>query len=200
MRDHKTDHLLTPLNSTMIIIDYQPVQIQTIESMNKTQLMSNISTVAKMAINYKLPIILSSVNVKSGINKPTLPQLRAALPGIEPIDRTSINAWEDKDFREAVLATGRKKLIICALWTEACLTFPTLDAIKEGFEVYTVVDAVGGTSIVAHEMGLRRIEQAGAKLSSIGQLGCELQRDWNRTSTVSFMVDAFLEAGVFLKI
>jgi nicotinamidase-related amidase len=200
MRDQKNDHLLTPKNSTMIIIDYQPVQISSIESMDKKQLMSNIAIVATMAMDYKLPVVLSSVNVKTGINKPVLSQLRESLPGIEPLDRTTINAWEDKDCYEAIIATGRKKLIICALWTEACLTFPTLDAIKEGFEVYTVVDAIGGTSILAHEMGLRRIEQAGAKLMSIGQLGCELQRDWNRTATSQFMVDAFVRAGVFLEL
>lgn len=200
MRDQKTDHLLTPQNAALIIIDYQPVQIGTIESINRHQLISNITTVAKMAKNYKLPVVVSTVNVKTGYNKPMLPQLREALPGVVPFDRTTINAWEDKDFREAVIATGRKKLIINALWTEACLTFPTLDAIKEGYEVYTVVDAVGGTSLIAHETALRRIEQAGAKLISIGQLGCELQRDWNREDTAQFMVDAFEEAGVFLRL
>ncbi|MEO9205732.1 MAG: hydrolase [Gammaproteobacteria bacterium] len=197
MRDQKTDHLLTPQNAAMVIIDYQPVQISTIESMNKTQLIFNIAVVAKMAKNYKLPIVVSTVNVKTGLNKPMLRQLREVFPDVEPFDRTTINAWEDQQVREAIIATGRKKLIICALWTEACLTYPSLDAMKEGFEVYTIVDAVGGTSIVAHEMALRRIEQAGAKLCSIGQLGCELQRDWNRQDTSQFMVDAFIETGIF---
>ena len=200
MRDQNTDHLLTPQNAALIIIDYQPVQIGTIESMNRHQLISNITTVAKMAKNYKIPVVLSTVNVKTGYNKPMLPQLKELLPGVEPFDRTTINAWEDKDVWEAVNATARKKLIICALWTEACLTFPTLDAINEGYEVYTVVDAIGGTSVLAHETALRRIEQAGAKLISIGQLGCELQRDWNREDTAQFMIDAFEEAGVFLRL
>ena len=197
MRDQKTDHLLTPQNAAMVIIDYQPIQISTIESMNKTQLIFNIVVVAKMAKNYKLPIVVSTVNVKTGLNKPMLQQLREVFQDVEPFDRTTVNAWEDQQVREAIIATGRKKLIICALWTEACLTYPSLDAMKEGFEVYTIVDAVGGTSIVAHEMALRRIEQAGAKLCSIGQLGCELQRDWNRQDTSQFMVDAFLETGIF---
>ncbi|MBS1598327.1 MAG: hydrolase [Bacteroidetes bacterium] len=200
MRDQEKDHLLTPKNSAVIIIDYQPVQIGTIESMNRHQLITNITTVAKMAKNYKLPVILSTVNVKTGYNKPILPEIKEALPGNEPFDRTTINAWEDKDFREAVIATGRKKLIMNALWTEACLTFPALDALKEGFEVYAVVDAVGGTSKIAHEMALRRIEQAGARLISVGQLGCELQRDWNREDTAQFMVNAFEESGVFLRL
>jgi len=198
MRDQLTDHLLTPKNTALLIIDFQPVQIASIESIDKKQLMSNIVIVAQMAMHYKIPVVLSSVNVSTGLNKPVLSQLQAALPGIQPLDRTTINAWEDKDFFEAVAATGRKKLLICALWTEACLTFPALDAMKEGFEVYTVVDAIGGTSTLAHETGLRRIEQAGARLTSIGQLGCELQRDWNRADTAPFMVEAFLAAGIFL--
>ena len=150
------------------------------------------------AKTYNLPVILSTVNVQTGANKDTIPLLKEILGDIKSYDRTTINAWEDQEFYQAVLATGRKKLIICALWTEACLTFPTIDALKEGFEVYTVVDAIGGTSVLAHEMGLRRIEQAGAHLISIGQLGCELQRDWNRSATAQFMVDAFIEAGIFL--
>jgi nicotinamidase-related amidase len=200
MRDQQTDHLLTPKNTALLIIDFQPIQISSIESIDKKQLMSNIVTVARMAVQYKIPIVLSSVNVATGLNKPVLSQLQAALPGIKSLDRTTINAWEDKEFYEAVAATGRRKLLICALWTEACLTFPALDAMKEGFEVYTVVDAVGGTSTLAHETGLRRIEQAGARLMSIGQLGCELQRDWNRSDTASFMVEAFLAAGIFLNL
>jgi nicotinamidase-related amidase len=198
MRDQLTDHLLTPKNTALLIIDFQPVQIASIESIDKKQLMSNIVIVAQMAMHYKIPVVLSSVNVSTGLNKPVLSQLQAALPGIQSLDRTTINAWEDKDFFEAVAATGRKKLLICALWTEACLTFPALDAMKEGFEVYTVVDAIGGTSTLAHETGLRRIEQAGARLTSIGQLGCELQRDWNRADTAPFMVEAFVAAGIFL--
>lgn len=199
MRDPITDHLLTPQNAAFVLIDYQPIQISTIESMNKTRLVSNITILSKMIKAYGLPTVVSTVNVKTGLNKPMLHQLREVFEGVEPFDRTTINAWEDKEVREAIIATGRKKLIICALWTEACLTFPALDALKEGYEVYTIVDAVGGTSPVAHEMALRRIEQAGAKLCSIGQLGCELQRDWNRPETAGIMVEAFLAAGVFLQ-
>jgi isochorismate hydrolase len=83
----------------------------------------------------------------------------------------------------AVRATGRKKLIICALWTEACATFPTLDALRESYDVYPVVDAIGGTSVEAHQNALKRMAQAGAKLTTWMQILCELQRDWNRTDT-----------------
>jgi nicotinamidase-related amidase len=104
-------------------------------------------------------------------------------PDNRPIDRTTVNAWEDTDFLAAVKRTERKKLIMAALWTEVCLTFPTLDALSEGFEIYPVVDAVGGTSLVAHEAALQRIVQAGARLTSWVQVICELQRDWNRKDT-----------------
>jgi nicotinamidase-related amidase len=111
------------------------------------------------------------------------------------VDRTSINSWEDVEFVKAVKATGRKKLIMTALWTEACLTFPALDAMREGFEVYVVVDAVGGTSVQAHEAALRRIEQAGGKMISWTQLLCELQRDWARSAKVPQLMELFISIG-----
>ena len=92
-------------------------------------------------------------------------------------------------------ATGRKKLIMTALWTEACLTFPALDALREGYEVYVVADAVGGTSVTAHDMALRRIEQAGGKMISVPQMFCELQRDWARQATVPQFMDLFIDTG-----
>ncbi len=200
VRDSKMDHLLTPQNAALIIIDYQPTQVNSINSMDRQQLIANIAVTVQAAKAYNLPVILSTVNVKTGANKDTIPQIREILGDIPSYDRTSINAWEDKDFYEAVKATGRKKLLMAALWTEACLTFPTLDALKEGYDVYPVVDAVGGTSLVAHETALRRIEQAGAKLTTNAQLVCELQRDWNRKETAPAMVHIFMEAGVFLRL
>ena len=151
-------------------------------------LVDHIVTVAKTAVAYRLPIILSTVNVQTGVNKPTVQPLLDALGNVEAYDRTTINAWEDVEFRKAVEATGRKKLVMTALWTEACLTFPTLDALRAGYDVYPVVDAVGGTSVEAHLTGLRRVEQAGARLTSIPQLLCELQRDWARKETVPAFV------------
>jgi len=197
-RDPQKDDLLTPQNSVLIIIDYQPTQVNSINSMSRKQLVSNMVIVTELAKAYGLPIVLSTVNVKTGANKETVTPLLSVLKGIQSYDRTNINAWEDKEFQEAVKNTGRKKLIMCALWTEACLAFPTLDALKEGYEVYPVVDAVGGTSVIAHETGLRRVEQAGAKLVSIAQLACELQRDWSRKETAPSMVKALTDVGAFL--
>jgi nicotinamidase-related amidase len=191
IRDPNTDHLLRPQNSAFIIIDYQPVQVSSIRSMDQKELVFNIVHTAKAAVNYKLPIIHSTVNVATGRNKPPIAPLMDVLGSYPTYDRTSINSWEDVEFKNAVLATGRKKLIMTALWTEACLAFPALDALKEGFEVYVVADAVGGTSVAAHEAALRRIEQAGGKLISKTQLYCELQRDWSRQETVPGFMDVF---------
>jgi nicotinamidase-related amidase len=109
-----------------------------------------------------------------------------------PVDRTTTNAWEDADFVGAVRATGRRKLIVCALWTEICMAFTALDALREGYEVYPVVDAIGGTSPVAHQAGLDRVIQAGAQPTSWVSLACELQRDWARQDTVDAVIQIVL--------
>jgi nicotinamidase-related amidase len=200
IRDPVKDQLLTPQNSTLIIIDYQPVQVTSVASMDRQKLVSNIVAVARTAKLYGLPIVLSTVNVKTGKNQPTIHQLQEILPGVESFDRTTINAWEDVEFNKAVKATGRKKLIMAALWTEACLTFPALDALHEGYEVYPVVDAVGGTSPEAHRAALERIVQAGAWPVSWVQLICELQRDWQRKDTAQeFANILFAVEGVFVE-
>jgi nicotinamidase-related amidase len=182
-RDQADDHLLTPKNCALILIDYQPIQLGSIASMDRRDLVMNIVAVARTAKLYGVPIVLSTVNVKTGVNQPTIPQLAKVLDGIEALDRTSINAWEDAEFVKAVKASDRKKLLMAALWTEACLSFPTLDAIREGFEIYPIVDAVGGTSVEAHRAALERMIQAGARPTSWVQILCELQRDWSRKET-----------------
>lgn len=195
IRDPKKDDLLTPQNAAFIVIDYQPVQVNSIASMDRQLMVNNIVGAAKAAVVYGLPIVHSTVNVKTGLNKPPISQLQKVLKDFPTYDRTTINSWEDVEFKKAVEATGRKKLIMTALWTEACLTFPALDALREGYEVYVVADAVGGTSVTAHDMALRRIEQAGGKMISVPQLFCELQRDWNRQETVPQFMDLFIETG-----
>jgi len=191
IRNPQTDHLLSPENSALIIIDYQPLQVSSIRSIPRDELVFNIASVAKAAVNYGLPIIHSTVNVKTGRNKPPIQELQDVIGDLPTYDRTSINSWEDTEFKGAVKALGRRKLIMTALWTEACLTFPALDAIQEGYEVYVPVDAVGGTSHTAHEAALRRIEQAGGRLISRVQMYCELQRDWAREATVPGFMDVF---------
>ena len=192
IRDPKKDALLTPDNCALLVIDYQPSQLATVNSMDRDLLTRNIVSVARIAKTYGIPIVLSTVNVVANGQPPTIPELREVLSDLPELDRTQINSWEDVEFRKAVAATGRKKLVMTALWTEVCLAFPTLDALREGFEVFPVVDAVGGTSLEAHRSGLERVVQAGAQPISWVSLACELQRDWARTDTVPDVVDIVL--------
>lgn len=195
-RDPVADHMLTAQNAALLIIDFQPVQVGSIASMNKRLLVANVVAVARTAKLYGMPTVLTTVNVTSGHNQPMLSPITDVLSDVPIIDRSSINAWEDDDFVAAVKKTGRKKLIMVALWTEVCLVFPALDALQEGFDVYVVVDAVAGTSEEAHRAGLQRIIQAGGIPVSWIQLACELQRDWNRESTTAgFAEIVFAEVG-----
>ncbi len=161
------------------------MQVTSVASLDRRALVTNIASVAKLAKLFKLPVVLSTVNVKTGRNALTIHQLQEVLPGANALDRTTINAWEDEEFLQAVKATGRKKLIMTALWAEASLTFPPLDALRDGYEVYPVVDAVSGTSLEAHRAALKRVAQAGAKPIGWVQMACELQRDWVRAETAA---------------
>ena len=189
LRDPLVDHLLTPQNAALLIIDFQPVQVSSIVTMEKRLLIANVVNLARTAQLYDLPVVLTTVNVATGLNSPTIKPITDVLADAQPIDRTAINAWEDEDFVAAVKATGRKKLIMVALWTEVCLAFPA-----EGYDVFAVVDAVGGTSELAHRAGIDRVVQAGGKPVSWIQVACELQRDWNRTATAEGFADIVLRA------
>ena len=121
-----------------------------------------------------------------------MPELAELLGDYPPIDRTTTNAWEDAAFLAAVRASGRRKLILCALWTEICMAFPALDALREGYDVYPVVDAIGGTSEEAHRAGVERVVQAGAHPVTWVALAVELQRDWARSETVEDVIEIVL--------
>ena len=192
LRDPVGDQLLTPQNSALIVIDYQPSQFAAVHSMDRALLLANIVSTVKTAKAFHLPIVHSTINVTTGRGKPTVSELAELLEDSPPIDRTSTNAWEDAEFLAAVRATGRRKLIMCALWTEICMAFPALDALLEGYEVYPVVDAIGGTSEVAHRTGIDRVVQAGAQPVTWVALAVELQRDWAREETVAAVVEIVL--------
>ncbi|WP_433618231.1 hydrolase [Dactylosporangium sp. CA-139114] len=192
-RDPAKDHLLSPGNAALVIIDYQPPQIYTVRSMNTGRMLNNMVALARLARVFNVPTVLSTVNVQSGVNPDTVPQLRNELPDIPSYDRTQINAWEDREFLDAVKATGRRKLIMCALWTEACLLFPSLDALNEGYQVFPVVDALGGTTIESHQNALERINNAGAQPTTWNSVACELQRDWARTETVEGFLQTVID-------
>ncbi|MDR2373194.1 MAG: isochorismatase family protein [Bifidobacteriaceae bacterium] len=196
-RDPASDRLLSPSNAALLVIDYQPTQLESLQSHPQETIIEKVISLSKIAVAYGLPIILSTVNVATGRNQPTIPRLASVLDGITSYDRTAINAWEDREFNDAVHATGRKKLLIAALWTEACLTFPTIDALAEGFDVYPVVDAVAGTSLIAHETALRRVHHLGAQPTTVVQILCELQRDWNRRATLQAFIKEMFETHAF---
>jgi nicotinamidase-related amidase len=191
IRDQLGDHLLTPQNAALVLIDYQPSQFATVRSIDTDLLLKNVVSTVKAVKAFDLPVVHSTVNVANG-QEPTVPELAALLEADAPIDRTTVNSWEDEDFLAAVRATGRYKLVFCALWTEVCMSFAALDALREGYEVYPVVDAIGGTSVEAHRAGLERVVGAGGRPVSWVSLACELQRDWARTETVPQIVEIVL--------
>jgi nicotinamidase-related amidase len=192
IRDPIGDHLLAPQNAALVVIDYQPSQFAAVGSIDQDLLLENIVSTVKTAKAFDMPIVHSTINVATGRGKPTVPELVELLENYPPIDRTSTNACEDADFLAAVRATGRRKLILCALWTEICMAFPALDAMREGYEVYPVVDAIGGTSEEAHRTGLQRVVQAGAQPVTWVALAVELQRDWAREETVADVIEIVL--------
>ena len=192
IRDPLADPLITPQNSALVLVDYQPEQIATVRSMDHDLLIKNAVSTVRAAKAFDVPIVHSTVNVASGQVKPTIDELATLLEDDPPLDRTTVNSWEDTEFVEAVRATGRQKLIFAALWTEVCMAFAALDALREGFEVYPVVDAIGGTSPEAHRAGLERVVQAGGQPISWVSFACELQRDWARVETVPAMVEITL--------
>jgi len=163
----------------LVLIDYQNEMFEVIRSETNADMVElNVRLLAKTARAFGLPIVLSTVGVGYGINGPTLPPVLADLDGIEPIDRSSMNAFEDQAFREAVRATGRRRLIIGGLHTEICLTFATVQALKDGYEVLYPADAVSGRSQVAHRTAIDRLAHAGAVPTTALSITTELFRDW----------------------
>jgi nicotinamidase-related amidase len=192
VRDPLADHLITPQNAALLLIDYQPAQLAGVRSMDRALLVKNAVSTVSTIKTFEVPVVHSTINVATGRGQPTLPELADLLTDDKPLDRTTTNSWEDIEFVQAVHATGRRKLIICALWTEICMAFTALDALREGYEVYPVVDAIGGTSPEAHRAGLDRVIQAGGQPISWVSLAVELQRDWARQDTVAAVVEIVL--------
>jgi nicotinamidase-related amidase len=166
-------------NSALVLIDYQKEMFEVIRSETGAELAElHVRLLARIAKALDMPIVLSTVGVKFGINRPTQPSIMAELPGIEPIDRSSMNAFEDRAFTEAVKKTGRKRLIVGGLHTEICLAFATVEALKNGYECMFLTDAVGGRSQVAHRTAIERLTHAGAVPNTALAVVCELFRDW----------------------
>ena len=174
--------LLTPNNCTVIFIDHQPQMLFGVTSIDRQTLINNTVGLAKAAKIFGVPVILTTAQTKS-FSGYMWSQLLDLFPGKEPIERTSMNPWEDKHFTTKVEQIGRQKLVMAALWTEVGLVFPAIQALEVGYEVYAVVDASGGTSVVAHDMALQRTIQAGAIPVTWLQVLLEFQRDWAKRET-----------------
>jgi nicotinamidase-related amidase len=177
-----TDVLLKPEECVILLVDFQAGLGFGVESMPRQIVVNNAVALARTAAAFKVPVIASTsaTRVYSG---PLLRGLQEALPSVKAIERRSMNVWEDDTARNAVIATNRKRLIIAGFLTEACVSFPALSALKDGLEVFVVGDACGGLTPQSHEFALRRLEQAGARVTSWIQVLLEFQRDWTRHET-----------------
>src|SRR5690349_9170020 len=185
------DALLTAENCVLLLIDHHPFQLANVNSHDPTLVINNVTGLAKTAKAFGIPTILSTVNEERG--GALFKQLQAVFPDQNPINRTFINAWEDSRVVEAVKRTGRKKLVIAALWTEMCLAMPAIHAMGDGYDVYVVTDASGGVTGEAHDMAIRRLVAAGAQPITWVALAGELQRDWARIEHLGEVVQLLID-------
>jgi len=186
--------LLDPSQVTICLIDHEPQMFFSVESAARTRVMNAVTGLAKSAKVFGIPIILSTVEAFT-FSGPLFPKIQEVFPDIVPVDRTTLNAWEDVNFKNAVKATGRKKLVMAGLWTEVCVTLPTLSAIEDGYEVYVVTDASAGSSREAHEMSIQRMTMAGAVPVTWQAVLLEFQRDWANKDTYQPVLDVVTEHG-----
>jgi nicotinamidase-related amidase len=174
--------LLTPQNCALVLIDHQPQMTFGVANIDRQLLKNNVIGLAKAAKVFNVPTVLTSVETES-FSGNIWPELLAVLPGNRIFERTSMNTWDDAAVKAELKKFGRKKLVLAALWTEVCLNFPALEAMADGYEVYFVEDASGGTSVAAHNMSVQRMIQAGAVPVTWQQFLLEMQRDWARKET-----------------
>jgi nicotinamidase-related amidase len=180
--------MISPQNAALVLIDFQPAMYQGVESHDRLSVVHNVQILAKAAKLFKLPTVISTV-AKDSFSGPFMPEVTQLFPQVDIVDRTSINSWLDPNFRKAVQATGRKKIILAGLWTEACVMFPSLDMLREGYEIYIPTDACGDISKEAHERAVQRLIQAGAVPMNSLQVVFELQQDWARGETYDGVMD-----------
>ena len=180
--------MLSPENHAIALVDYQPAMYQGVQSHDRLVTFNNVQVLAKAAKLFGVPTIVTSV-AQDTFSGPFMPEVTSLFPGHTVIDRTSMNAWLDAKFREAVYSTGRKKIAVAGLWTEACVMFAGLELLKEGFEVYVPADACGDVSPEAHQRAMDRLVQAGAVPITSLQYVFELQQDWARSETYEGVMD-----------
>lgn len=189
-----SDDLITPDNAVFLFVDHQPQMYFGVGSDDRQSIINATVGLAKAAKAFDVPAILTTVAAK-GFSGSIQPSLQAVFPEQTPIDRTTMNAWEDQNVVDAIKATGRRKIVISGLWTEVCIVLPTLSALAQGYEVYVVTDASGGVTKVAHDNAVTRMVQAGAVPVTWIQVLLELQRDWARGETYVATTDVVKEHG-----
>ncbi|KZK89381.1 Isochorismatase family protein [Pseudovibrio sp. Ad46] len=187
------DPFLSPSNSALILIDYQPPILAGVKNIDHETLINNTTGLIKTAVIYDIPIIFSHVAVGLNGYDPMIEELQKLAPNAVFIDRTSVNAWEEPEFVEAVKATGRKKLIMGGLWTDVCLAYPAIEAEAAGYDVYVPEDAVGSITQLSHENGMRRMIEAGVEPITWNVVPAELQRDHARTDKLQAVTRVFME-------
>src|SRR5436309_6978258 len=180
--------LLTPENCVVAIIDLQPQMLFGVANFDRQAVINNNLVLAKAARVFNVPVVLSSVETK-GFSGNTWPQLLAALGNPTPIERSTMNSWDDANFVAAVKKTGRKKIVLAGLWTETCVALPTVQAIHDGYEVYVVEDCCGDVSRLAHDNAMKLVIQAGAKVVTQLSVMLEWQRDWALRDTYDAVMD-----------
>jgi nicotinamidase-related amidase len=180
--------LLTPDNCVVAFIDHQPQMLFGTSNFDRQTIINNTVALAKACRVFDLPVVLTTVETKS-FSGNMWPQLRAVFPGREPIERSSMNSWDDKNFVAAIEKTGRKKIVLSGLWTEICVGLTTLQAIYDGYEIYVVEDCCGDVTQLAHDNAMKRVVQAGAKPVTSLQVMLEWQRDWAHTETYDAVMD-----------
>ena len=193
-RPTPSQELLTPDNHALILIDHQPQMAFAANSIATERLINNVSLVAHSAKLFEVPTILTTVAEKT-FSGPLFPSVKAAFPGQTPIDRTTMNSWEDERVTSRVNEIGRAKIVIAALWTEVCGVYPVLSALEQGFEVYFITDASGGMTEEIHDDAVARMVEAGATPITSMQYLLELQRDWARQETYAGTNDLVMEYG-----
>ncbi|MGL4398448.1 MAG: hydrolase [Luteolibacter sp.] len=189
--------LYTAEDSVVVFIDHQPQMTFGVANIDRAQLINNVTLLARVAKEFNVPAVLTAVETES-FSGYIWPQLLDVFPGQSVIERTSMNSWDDEGFRKAIEATGRKNIIMTGLWTEVCVTWPTIEMIGAGYHIYIVDDCCGATSPAAYEAAVSRMVQAGAtRLTTIAAL-LEFQRDWkNREHYDNLMGILKQQAGAY---
>lgn len=186
--------LLTPENCVVTLIDYQPQMLFGVTSIERQLLISNVVGFAKAARVFQVPVVLTTVETRS-FSGEIWPQLQAIFPNVQPVERSSMNSWDDAKFVAAVKAAGKKKIVVGGLWTEVCVAFPAIQELHDGFEVFVVEDLCGDVNLRTHDAAMRRMEQAGAKPVTWMQVMLEWQRDWALTGTYDDVTRILREHG-----